>query len=140
MPPDDPEWQRLHEKRSDYAAAGKWARYRTTTLRMAQLRGRQGRLEDSLAAYLELCYIDLNGAQNPGAAWGMPTRELDPARSFGLGPLIVRRVAAMARDLGYDESRLEVEFRARASVMHRSLKLPVAPEEAWQALRAELYH
>lgn len=139
LPEDDSEWQRLDGQRSDYAAAHKWARYRTVTLRMAQLRGRQGRLEDSLVTYLELCYIDLNGAQNPGAAWGLPIRDLDPERGFGLGPLIITRVRSLARDLGYDETRMEVEFRATATVMHRSLALPIAPEEAWHALRAELY-
>ncbi len=137
---DDTEWQRLAQKRSEYAAARKWARYRTATLKMAQLRNRQGRLEDALLSYLELCYIDLNGAQNPGAAWGMPLSDFDPERSFGLGPLIVKRVRAMARELGYDEARLEVEFLATASVMHRSLELPITPEDAWKALRAETYH
>ncbi len=139
MPEDDSEWQRLSQKRMDYAAARRWARYRTATLRMAQLRNRQGRLEDALVTYLELCYIDLNGAQNPGAAWGMPAHDLDPDRSFGLGPLIVKRVQGMARELGYDEARMQVEFMATASVMHRSLELPVTPEDAWNALRAELH-
>jgi hypothetical protein len=137
--PDDLEWQRLNQKRSDYAAARKWALYRNVTLRMAQMRGRQGRLEDALVTYLELCYIDVNGAQNPGAAWGMPLHDFDPVRSFGLGPLIVKRVQGMARALGYDEARMEVEFLATASVLHRSLSLPVTPEAAWQALRLELY-
>lgn len=139
MPNDDPDWQRLNQKRSDYAAARKWARYRNVTLRMAQLRGRQGRLEDALVTYLELCYIDLNGAQNPGAAWGMPLRDFDPERAFGLGPLIVKRVQGIARELGYDKARMEVEFLATASVLHSGLSLPVTPEDAWQALRAELY-
>ena len=136
---DDLEFQRLDQKRSDYGAARRWSRYRNTTLKMAQLRGKQGRLEDALVTYLELCYIDVNGAQNPGAAWGMPLQDLDPDRAFGLGPLIVRRVHAMARALGYDEARMEVEFLATASVLHRSLNLPITPEQAWQALRAELY-
>ncbi len=139
IPDDDRDWQILEQKRSDQAAARQWSRYRTTTLRMAQLRGRQGRLEDALITYLELCYIDVNGAQNPGAAWGMPLHDFDPDRAFGLGPLIVRYVRSMARVLGYDESRMRVEFLATASVLHRSLSLPVAPDDAWQALRAELY-
>ena len=139
MPDDDSEWQRLDQKRSDHAAARKWSRYRNVTLRMAKLRDRQGRLEDAFMIYLELCYIDLNGAQNPGAAWGMPLHDFDPDRSFGLGPLIVRRVHAMARELGYDEARVRVEFLATASVVHRSLELPVTPEDAWNAMRAELY-
>ncbi len=140
MPDDDSEWQRLDQKRNEQAAARRWSRYRNTTLRMAQLRNRQGRLEDTLVAYLELCYIDVNGAQNPGAAWGMPLQGLDPDRAFGLGPLIIRRVIAMARALGYDETRMRVEFLATASVMHRALALPISPEEAWQVIRAELYH
>lgn len=139
MPDDDPDWQRLNQKREDYAAARKWARYRNVILRMAQLRGRQGRLEDALVTYLELCYIDLNGAQNPAAAWGMPSHDFDPERSFGLGPLIVKRVQGMARELGYDEARIRVDFLASASALHRSLSLPVTPEDAWSALRAELY-
>ncbi len=139
LPEDDREWQRLNQKRSEYAAARRWARYRTATMKMAQLRGRQGRLEDALITYLELCYIDVNGAQNPGAAWGMPVHDFNPELAFGLGPAIVRRVKGMARALGYDEARMEVEFMATASVVHRSLELPVTPEEAWKALRAELY-
>ncbi len=140
MPDDDLDWQRLDQQRNEFAAARKWSRYRNTTLRMAQLRGRQGRLEDSLVTYLELCYIDVNGAQNAGAAWGMPLLDLDPDRAFGLGPLIVRRVHALARDLGYDKARMEAEFLVTASVLHRSLDLPVAPEDAWHQLRFELYH
>ncbi len=140
MPDDDSEWQRLNQQRDEFAAARKWSRYRNTTLRMAQLRGRQGRLEDALVAYLQLCYIDVNGAQNAGAAWGVPLLDFDPARAFGLGPLIVRRVRALARDLGYDKARMEAEFLVTASVLHRSLDLPVAPEDAWHQLRFELYH
>ena len=139
MPDDDREWQHLDQRRGEHAAARRWARYRTATLQMAQLRNRQGRLEESFLTYLELCYIDLNGAQNPGAAWGLPLVDLDPERSFGLGPLIVRRVRGMARQLGYDAGRVQVEFLASASVMHRRLALPVTPEQAWSALRAELY-
>ncbi len=139
IPEDDPEWQRLNQKRNEYAAFRKWPRYRNVTLRMAQLRSRQGRLEDAFVTYLELCYIDLNGAQNPGAAWGMPVLDFDPARSFGLGPAIIKRVQGMARELGYDEARIEVEFLATASAVHRLLKPPVTPEDAWNALRAELY-
>lgn len=137
--PDDGTWEHLSQKRSDHAAAREWSLYRNVTLRMAQLRARQGRLEDALLTYLELCYIDVNGAQNPAAAWGMPLRDFDPERSFGLGPLIVRYVRSMARNLGYDEARMHVEFVATASVLHRSLSLPITPEDAWQALRAELY-
>ena len=139
MSDTDSDWHRLNQKRSDHAAARKWARYRNDILRMAQLRGRQGRLEDALVTYLELCYIDVNGAQNPAAAWGMPSDDFDPERSFGLGPLIVQRVQGLARELGYDETRMKVEFLATASALHRSLSLPVTPEDAWSALRAELY-
>jgi hypothetical protein len=139
MPSDDPDWHRLNQQRNEYAAARKWSRYRNVTLRMAQLCVWQGRLEDALVAYLELCYIDLNGAQNPGAAWGMPLHDLDPERGFGLGPLIVTRLRGMARELGYDKARMEAEFLAAALVLYRSLDLPVTPQEAWQALRAELY-
>jgi hypothetical protein len=139
MPSDDPDWQHLDQQRNDYAAARKWSRYRNVTLRMAQLCARQGRLEDALVTYLELCYIDLNGAQNAGAAWGMPLQDFDPERAFGLGPLIVARLRGMARELGYDKARMEVEFLATASVLYRSLDLPVTPQDAWQALRIELY-
>ena len=138
-PSDDPDWERLNQQRNDYAAARKWSRYRNTTLRMAQLRARQGRLEDALVTYLELCYIDVNGAQNPGAAWGVPLDDFDPERAFGLGPIIVTRVQSIARELGYDKARMEVEFLAMALVLHRSLTLPVTPEDAWHALRLELY-
>ena len=136
---DDPDWRRLDLKRKIFAAARNWAQYRNVILRMAQLRGRQGRLEDALVTYLELCYIDLNGAQNPGAAWGMPLHDFNPERAFGLGPLIVQHVRDLARVLGYDEARMKSEFMATASVLHRSLRPPVTPEDAWSKLRAELY-
>jgi hypothetical protein len=139
MPEDDTEWQRLNQKRTEHAAARKWARYRNVTLRMAELRGRQGRLEDALVMCLELCYIDLNGPQNAGGSPTLPLPDFDPARSFGLGPGIVKRVQVVARQLGYDEARTEVEFMATASTVHRSLKLPFPPEDAWKTIRAELY-
>lgn len=136
---DDPDWRRLNQMRKYYATARNWSRYRNIILRMAQLRGSQGRIEDAFVTYLELCYIDINGAQNPGAAWGMPLHDFNPERAFGLGPLIVKHVRDMAREFGYDEARMKVEFIAIAVVLHRSLNLPVTPEDAWLALRAELY-
>jgi hypothetical protein len=138
-PEDDPMWQRLSQKRSDDARARLWTRYRADTLRLAQHCGKQGRLEDALATWLELCYIDLNGPQNPGNFPEAPLPDFDPARAYGLGPVIITRIAVIARRLGYDEARTKVEFLATASAMHRNMNLPVTPEDAWNAIRAELY-
>jgi hypothetical protein len=135
----DLEWQRLTKERMDDAAALNWARYRNDTFYMAEFLKKQGRLEEALVTYLELCYIDLNGPQNRGKFRDPGIPNFDPAKSFGLPPGIVKRIQIAARVLGYDEARTEVEFTAMASVVHRSLKLPVTPEDAWTSIRAELY-
>jgi hypothetical protein len=114
---DDPEWQRLSKQRDDHADARMWGRYRNDTLSMADFLRRQGRLEEALVSFLELCYLDLNGPQNPGKYPDLGLPNFDPARSYGLAPGVIQRIQIAAKALGYDEARTQVEFKKEVNVL-----------------------
>jgi len=124
-----------------HRAQQNWGLYRCTKQQIAEELRTLGRTEASLAAYLEVCYLDLNDPENLGGmvdpsmlAECPPFRPDDDGLAFG----IVLEVEEMRQHLGLTIDQLRGTFLSTATKTHGSLRLPVSPEAAWRRLKREL--
>jgi hypothetical protein len=119
-----------------------WGLYRNSKLQIADALLSLGKTDASLRAYLEACYLDMNGPENLsglGDVTGMP--ETPPFNLDGdtiLAPGVLAAVNEVKYDLQVDLDQLRVVFLPVAVEMQRDLNLPLSPESAWSRLAEEL--
>ncbi|MCX6844454.1 MAG: hypothetical protein NTX53_19505 [candidate division WOR-3 bacterium] len=133
-----------------YRDQRQWGLYCNAKLQLAKELRMLGRKKASLAAYLEACYLDLNGPANvvrvddPENLLGMDdlavSAEFPPFRpgDAWLSPMILEDVKDLQRELGMNLVQIKNTFLSTAAANHRSLNLPVSPEAAWRQLSREL--
>ena len=124
------------------ARGGQWGLYRNTRLHMANIHHREGRLQQALLTYLEVCYLDLNGPCNIGHIVGDPELlsqfpAFSPADAL-LAPGVLEWVGQVQARLGLDSAGLESAFMATAGAVASTLGLPVPPDRAWREVGAAL--
>jgi DNA-directed RNA polymerase subunit RPC12/RpoP len=61
---NDVAWSMLNQDMMEYASQQNWGLFRNAKFQMAEILRKESRLEQALATYLEVCYIDLNGPSN----------------------------------------------------------------------------
>jgi hypothetical protein len=124
-----------------HRAQQNWGLYRNAKLQIANELRTLDRTEASLTAYLEVCYLDLNGPENMGGMDdpGM-SAEFPPFRpgDAWLSPSILSDILEVQQNLGLGLEKLRGVFLSTAVENHKSLRLPVSPEAAWQKLEREL--
>jgi uncharacterized Zn finger protein (UPF0148 family) len=139
-------WAYLNQKTIDYAKYRKWGLYRNTRLSMAAVLEQEGRLRPALRHYLEVCYLDLNGAQNriqivtDGKTMIGPGHDFVREHAF-LAPAVVAKIIEMILSLKLDEHEVKDDFVHFAGREIPNLKLepPLSTERVWKELSAELY-
>ncbi len=118
-----------------------WGLYRNAKLQIAESLRRLGKTKASLTAYLEVCYLDVNGPENVGAINDPELlTECPPFRpdTAQLARGLLWEVETMRQGLKLNPNQLRGAFLSAAANDHRSLNLPVSPEEAWRKLSQEL--
>lgn len=115
--------------------------FRDFGLARASLLDQQDRREEALAAYLGVCFLDLNGARNPPqhGANGAPVRSVEAATGFApdqafLAPLVVARCVQIIATLDQDEDMVRTSFTAFSERQYQTLRAPRRPHEAWPPL------
>lgn len=130
-------WRILDRDQQTHAQDGNWGLYRNTRLHMAQLLEKEGRLRQSLTAYLEVCYLDLNGPSNTGGyRAAVPSARVlawDP-HSGHLAPGVLAAVVLLLRGSAATLAEARALFEAEATSSHQALALPVEPSAAWQEI------
>ena len=141
--PSDPDlrWLFLNQRLLSLAQRRHWGLYRNTRMDMAAVLQREGRLQDALRTFLEVCYLDLNGPRNTGARADPVSPEESPGFSVELGllaPTIVGQVHDLTEQLKLSEADVQREFFEISSRVHKDLKLPMAPKQAWERVQSDL--
>jgi hypothetical protein len=119
-----------------------WGLYRNAQLQIASELRTLNRLEASFAAYLVLCYLDLNGPNNVGGTKDPEVlAEFPPfdPKDAGLTPGILMDVLALQQGLGLSVDQTKEAFFSATAKSSRLLPLPVSPEVAWLRLREGLF-
>lgn len=141
---NDVRWGLLNEDLLEYAKSEQWGLYRNIRFQMAEILSKENKLKDALHMYLEVCYLDLNGATN------MPTDEkgnvihdpkyfkpFDPELRF-LAPGVIDLIKRIVLKLNLNKDEVKQIFIEHNSRSEKSLRLPISTEEAWSSLDKEL--
>lgn len=120
--------------------------FRDMGLARASLLDQQGRTEDALAAYLGVCFLDLNGARNPPqrGANGAPVRSTEAINAFAadhaqIAPLVIARCVQIIATLDADEERVRASFCAFCERQYQTLRAPLRPLEVWPKLADAIF-
>lgn len=133
----DRKWAECNKQLLEHATNRNWGFYRNARLDMAELLAAEGKTKEALQAYLEICYLDLNGPNNQGGGLGDLRPDFDPEDGF-LAPAVVYGAAEAAEELGFDLQPMAEIFEKHNSAVQERLRLPLVPRQAWQKLRTEL--
>jgi hypothetical protein len=128
---DDVAWSLMNKELLLHAKNRDWGMFVNTKLDMAEALRKQGRMDAALAAYGEVCYLDLNGPGNNGAKW-------DPVNDSMIAPAVLKRFVTIANSTGVDLPKLEEVFITRANAVRKNIKTPLTAKVAWQRLCNEL--
>lgn len=142
-PPDnDAKWGLLNKQLIEHAKNSDWGLYRNTRFQMAEILRKETKLKDALRAYLEVCYLDLNGPSNIG---GMNNPELlkefppfDPKESAFLAPGVIALIKKIMLESNLNKDKIKQIFIEHNSRLEKSLRLPLSTEKAWQSLGKEI--
>lgn len=136
-PKNDVLWAICNKRLLEHANNGNWGLYRNTKFEMAEILRKEGRLKDSLAKYLEVFYIDINGPRNIGG-WLPPRPDPFSPKDAFLAPGIFHKVSSLVEKLSLTTPELANLYQEISERNYDALKLLVPPEVAWFRLRTEL--
>lgn len=142
---NDVRWGLLNEDLLKNAKSEQWGLYRNVKFQMAEILNKENKLKDALRMYLEVCYLDLNGATN------MPTDEngnvvrdpeyfkpFDPKESAFLAPGVIDLIKRIVLKINLSKDETKQIFVEHNSRSEKSLRLPVSAEQAWLSMDKEL--
>jgi hypothetical protein len=138
----DVEWGLLNKELLQHIKNQDWGFYRNTRLHMAEILRKENRLKEAAEIYCEVCYLDLNGANNLGGF----KRDLellkefpsfDPEMGF-LAPGVIGLLENVAVKSSIDHEELKLMFICRSAKLQNSLKTPLEPEACWFELWKKL--
>jgi uncharacterized Zn finger protein (UPF0148 family)/phage FluMu protein Com len=129
-----------NELAPQYIKEGNFGLWRNTRSGIAQLLKEEGKFTDALEAFVELCYIDLNGPQNNAplrARLGKKFQGFDP-RDGSLAPAIISRTNELVKQFALTEHDVKTIFFTHNQKRISGLKLPLSLNEAWLKLEPKL--
>lgn len=142
-PPRDTDvlWSLLNKDRLRYANEQNWGLYRNSTLEMGDVLRVESRPKDAARFYLEVCYLDLNNPTNYGSFSNPELLKQYPRWSpdpNGLAPGVLVLIGTVVDEADLSIETLHDIFMGEAKRDHRSLDLPMSPEDGWKILREKL--
>lgn len=136
---NDIEWSVLNRSLIEHARHKDRGLYRNTRFEMAEILRKDMKLEDALQAYLEVCYLDLNGPNNRSGMDKELLKEFpvfDPEMAF-LAPAVIDIIRRLIKKLKIDKNNAKSIFIAHSLKIQKSLKLPLSAENCWQSMDDE---
>lgn len=130
-----------------YAARRQWGLFRNCKLTIAKTLEKEGNLKDALSIILEVCYLDINGANNVMTFDGkaMPYAESEKlgikdfnTRFAFFAPAIITWIKKWIESLNLSEHDAKVLFIKTNTKNKPFNKMPVNPHEAWELLRKKI--
>lgn len=139
--PDDVAAQLISHRAFEHMRRLEMGSYRDFNLAKAGLLDLQGRATDALAAYLGVCFLDLNGARNPPQPGpdGQLARVAGPQTGFApdqafLAPSVVARSVHIIAVLDLDEDAVRAAYTTFCERQYQTLRAPRRPHEVWPLL------
>lgn len=125
---------------SEKAVEMQWGLFRNVRISMGDLLKQEGKLEKALFFYLEVCYLDINGATNTTNRPKL-LEEYPPFRPQDgqLFPGIVHYVEEISHELNLSIKDIKVKFIEHNNRLYKGNSLvPLSADKAWVSLEKEL--
>ncbi|WHY64699.1 hypothetical protein [Neobacillus sp. SuZ13] len=138
--PYDIAWGMLNGIASEKAVEMQWGLFRNVRISMGDLLKQEGKLEKALFFYLEVCYLDINGATNTTNRPKL-LEEYPPFRPQDgqLFPGIVHYVEEISHELNLSIKDIKVKFIEHNNRLYKGNSLvPLSADKAWVSLEKEL--
>lgn len=139
----DIKWGLLNKRSIEFASKRQWGLYRNTRLDMASQLKKEKSYQNALTLYLEVCYLDLNGAEN--IMEGLSDEELlrfdvkdfDVNSAF-LAPGVLSELLDVVNELKLPTNELEKIFLSDSVYKGPLKSMPLSAERAWGQLLEEI--
>lgn len=141
MSSKDEEWKELNKELIEHAKNWDWGLYRNTRLEMYKFLKDEGQDHQALGTLLEICYLDINGPRNCGGNFDPELLEELPAweeANNWVAPSLIKWANKLIVKLELSREDVHILFNDIAEKNYQLLKLPVAPEQAWDKLSKEI--
>jgi len=130
----------LNQELASYAKDYQWGLYRNAKLSIGTILKKEGKLEEALNLYLQVCYIDLNGPNNccthdPELLAEFPPFDLDDAF---LAPGVVSYIDDIMHKMELNFKIVKARFVFESENLRNNLGLKADIEEAWEQIKSEL--
>ena len=135
-------WSILNQDMIEHANQHNWGFFRIAKFEMAEILRKESLLDRALGAYLELCYIDLNGPCNSGGVPEELLKEYPPWDTKHLGELapgILKLISKIIKETKTSRSDVQALFFDRANNVKDSLRLTVDVTKAWRQVQKALF-
>lgn len=139
----DVQWGLLNKDLLSHAKRGDWGLYRNDRFVMSEMLRKEQKLTEVLWTYLEVCYLDLNGAHNVG---GLADSELlaefppfNPKLAF-LAPGIIEKMQRIIKKLSLSREAVQAIFCEHCAKATRGIPIPRTTDERWQDLEKEIWN
>jgi hypothetical protein len=138
--PYDVAWGMLNRVAMENAAKMQFGLYRNVRMDMGELLKREGKEKRALHFYLEVCYLDINGAtnttNNPQLIKKYPPFQMDLAF---LAPGILAHVESILEELNMSLNEVKEEFiRHNHQLYKDNVLVPISAEKAWKTFEKEM--
>lgn len=138
--PYDVAWGMLNRVAMENAAKMQFGLYRNVRMDMGDLLKREGKPKRALLFYLEVCYLDINGAtnttNNPQLIKEYPPFQMDLAF---LAPGILAYIESIMEEFNMSLNDLKEEFiRHNHQSYKDNVLVPIPAERAWKTLENEM--
>jgi len=129
-------WQLINKYRINMASSKAWGLYRNATHRMAEFLALEGKLESSLDLYIEVHYIDTNGAGNSGQ---FHNDETTSEYNFSdLAPALVAKTLDIKEQLNLTDEEFKDRYIKISSITKQSLQFPIESKKSWFKFEKEM--
>ncbi len=142
---NDVYWGLLNEDIINNAVKGQWGLYRNTRMRMADILSKEGKFKQALQTYLEVCYLDLNGASNMMLDQnGNIYSDSELNKPFNvelkfLAPGIIDVVKKIIKKLNLDKQEVKEIYLRISDIEHKSIRAPINPIDTLEELEKEIW-
>lgn len=131
----------------EFSAKRQWGLYRNSKLDIAQTLEKEGNLKGALSATFEVCYLDINGANNVMTIDGnaMPYTESEKLgikdfdrRTAFFAPALITWIKKWMASLNLSESDAKTLFIETNERNKPFDKMPINPKDAWEQLKKKI--
>ncbi len=137
----------LENQMLEYTSKRQWGLYRNCILEISETLKKEGKLEEALNSFFQVCYLDVNGANNVmttnGKAMSYTKSEkmgiLDFDTKFAFfAPAIITYIRNLISEINLSEDEARTLFIKTNEKSKPIEKMPVSPDDAWVQLKSKI--